>query len=83
MYKAIMDRIIVRLCDCPHNKFITLSVQTPRTRGVVLDIGSDVHGVKIGDEIIFRAFEELPLPQKNVAVIREKSVLGILDNNSD
>lgn len=81
MYKAITDRIIVRLSDCPQTSFITLS-DTPRNTGTVVDTGPDVHGVQKGDEIIFHAFDELPLPRENWAVIREKSVLGIINKKN-
>lgn len=77
MYKAIMDRIIVRLSDSLHTSLIKLPDNTPRNTGTVLNVGPDVYGVQPGDEIIFHAFDELPLPQKNMAVIRAKSVLGI------
>ena len=81
MYKAITDRIIVRLNDYPQQQFFALPAQTPRNRGTVIDVGSGVCEVKVGDEIIFRAFEELPLPQKDLVAIREKSVLGIIGSN--
>ena len=82
MYKAITDRIIVCLNDCPQTSFITLSESTPRNTGTVVDVGPAVHGVQKGDEIIFHAFDELPLPRENLAVVREKSVLGIINKKN-
>ena len=79
MYKAITDRIIVRLSDSPQSELIKLPDNMPRNTGTVLDVGPEVHGVQPGDEIIFHVFDELPLPQKNLVVVREKSVLGIFD----
>lgn len=79
MYKAITDRIIVRLSDCPYTNLIKLPDKTPRNTGTVLDAGPAAYGVHKGDEIIFHAFDELPLPQENLAVVRAKSVLGIID----
>ena len=79
MYKAIMDRIIVCLNECPQTNVITPENRT-RNRGKVIDVGERVHGVHKGDEIIFHVFDEMPLPKKDWVVVREKSVLGIIDN---
>lgn len=81
MYKAITDRIIVRLNDCPQTNKIKLPESASRNTGTVLNTGPAVRGVYSGDEIIFHVFDELPLPQKNLAVVREKSVLGIIEKN--
>ncbi len=77
-YKAIMDRVIVRLCDENH-KSTLVSIEKPHKNvGVVLSVGEQVTAIKVGEEIIFHQFDELPLGQKNVVVIREKSILGII-----
>lgn len=78
MYRAIMDRVIVRLCDTNDRSPIIFSKEKYRDRGVVLSVGPEVTGVKVGDEIIFHRFDDLPLGQKDIAAIREKSILGIV-----
>ena len=83
MYKAITDRIIVRLDDCPANRLILGLEEETRDRGFVIDVGPRVSEVNRGDEIIFHTFDELPLPEKNLAVVREKSVLGIIENRKE
>ena len=83
MYKAITDRIIVKLCDCSKNTQILGFETKERNRGTVLDVGPNVSGVCNGDEIIFHTFDELPLPKENLVVIREKSVLGIIENDDN
>ena len=75
-----MDRIIVRLQECPQNLLQT-STEFSQNKGTVIDIGPSVCGVQKGDVIIFHAFDELPLPIKNLVVVREKSVLGIINDN--
>ena len=79
MYRAIMDRVIVQLDADKASSTILNMEEKHRNRGVVLSVGESVHGVKIGDEIVFHRFDELPLAQKDVVVVREKSILGIIN----
>ena len=67
--KAIKDRIIVRL-EPPETSPLIADLQAYCNRGTVM---------AVGEQIIFHVFDEIPLPKKNWAVIREKSVLAILD----
>lgn len=83
MYRAITDRIIVKLDDYPKNERILGMETKERNRGKVLDVGPYVSGVCRGDQIIFHTFDELPLPEKNLAVVREKSVLGIIESENN
>lgn len=78
MYQAITDRIIVQLSDYPQSSIIMSSAVLTHVHGTVLAVGNQVKDIKKGDEIIFHVFDELPLPEKNLVVIREKSVLGII-----
>lgn len=77
--KAIKDRIIVKL-EQPQKQLIYTDSRQYSDRGTVVEVGENVHSVKIGEQIIFHSFDEIPLPEKGLAVIREKSVLAILDN---
>lgn len=78
MYRAITDRIIVQLSDYPQSSAIMVPLRATHIMGTVLAVGNKVYDVHKGDEIIFHVFDELPLPEKNLVVIREKSVLGII-----
>ena len=78
MYRAIMDRVIVHLCGTNDTSPLILSKEKYRDRGVVISVGPEVTGVKVGDEIIFHRFDDLPLGQPDIAVIRAKSILGIV-----
>ena len=78
MYRAIMDRVIVRLCHTNDKSPLICAENRYRNRGVVLSVGPEVFGVKVGDEIIFHYFDDLPLAQKDVVAVREKSILGIV-----
>ena len=78
MYRAIMDRVIVRLCNADNKSPIIGTESRYRNRGVVLSVGPEVSEVKTGDEIIFHYFDDLPLAQEDIVAIREKSILGIV-----
>ena len=77
MLKAIADRIIVRL-DAPEPTSVIMPENALKTRhqGTVESIGPLVVGVRAGDHIVFHQFDELELPQKDLVVIRESSVLA-------
>ena len=78
MFKAVADRIIVKLDKTTHSLLICCdsSIDT-RNCGVVQSVGANVVSVKPGDRIVFHLFDDLPLPEDDLVVIREKSVLGI------
>lgn len=82
MYRAIMDRVIVRLCHENKSSLILSTAEQIRNCGVVLSVGDAVSEVKTGDKIMFHQYDELPLGQKDIVVVREKSILGII-NESD
>ena len=82
MIKAISDRVFVRLEE-NKNPF-GIIIDTPfnsRTIGTVESIGSQVTSVKVGDKILFHIFDELPTPDKDVVVLRESSILGVLNDD--
>ncbi len=81
MYQAIMDRVIVRLCEQKQALFTANIEDKYRNRGTVLSVGEAVRDVKAGDKIIFHRFDDLPLGQKDIVVVREKSILGIIDES--
>lgn len=78
MIKPVMDRIFVRVkpVDKTSGGIFLTETQTP-TRGIVEAVGPGVTCVKKGDDILFQQWEELPSYEKDIVVIREKSLLGI------
>ncbi|MBQ8481601.1 MAG: hypothetical protein IJ532_03620 [Alphaproteobacteria bacterium] len=80
MYKAIKDRIIIKLDESvKSNLIIANSELYEKNSGVVLSIGNDVKCVNVGDHIIFHLFDEIALSEEGLAVVREKSVLARLE----
>lgn len=77
MLKAISDRIIVSLSESAKSSIIIPDEKMYCHEGIVCSVGPAVTIVKPGDRIVFHVFDELPLPQDKLAVIREKSLLGI------
>ncbi len=77
MLKAIEDRLIIKPDKPLPSGLIGIDVEKNIVnQGVVQSIGDKVSLVKIGDHVVFHRFDELPLPQDDLVVIREKSLLG-------
>lgn len=77
MFKAINDRILVKLDESKEPLIIEYYDDISRqNKGIVVSIGNKVKTVNIGDHIIFHLFDEIELSEKNLVVIREKSVLA-------
>ena len=77
MLKAIEDRLIILpdkplthklIMDCPKNDYTN--------QGIVQSVGDKVTMAKIGDYVVFHRFDELPLPNDGLVVVRESSLLG-------
>ena len=77
MLKAIEDRLIILpdkplqhklIMDCPKNDYTD--------QGIVQSVGDKVTMAKIGDYVVFHRFDELPLPNDGLVVVRESSLLG-------
>lgn len=77
MLKAISDRIIVRLAKKSQAKILLNDEKYYTDRGIVESVGERVRGIKVGDKVVFHLFDELPLPEEGLVVIRQKSLLGM------
>lgn len=76
MYKAIKDRIIIKIDESGKKRSIVGLKEDYNNIGVVLSVGDMVKTVEAGEKIIFHMYDEIELPQKGLAVVREKSVLA-------
>lgn len=77
MLKAIEDRLIIKPDRLLPSGLIVIDVEKNIVnQGVVQSIGDKVSLAEIGDHVVFHRFDELPLPQDDLVVIREKSLLG-------
>lgn len=81
--KAIADRIFIRLAPPEETPGIILpaDIEEPRTVGVVESVGEKVSAVKPGDKVLFHVFDELEMPEKNLVVVRESSILGVMNDD--
>ena len=84
MIQAVTDRVFIKL---PPQKETTdggiiISTDGPneRTIGEVISVGEKVHSVKVGDQVFFHIFDDLPGPSKDIVVVRENSILGVIEN---
>ena len=81
--KPLTDRIFIRL-ENKYEKtpliFKPFSLDKQRANiGVVEEVGQLVTSVKKGDKVMFHPFDELETPDEDIVVIREKSLLAILN----
>ncbi len=82
--KAIADRIFIRLApqkETAGGILLAADIDEPRTVGVVESTGKDVRSVKAGDKVLFHVFDELETPDKDVVVVRESSILGVINDD--
>lgn len=84
MVKAIMDRVFIRLDEKKKKTeggiILTDDAEEERNIGIVESIGEKVKSVKVGDKVLFHKFDDLPTYDPNVVVVREYSLLGILND---
>lgn len=78
MYKAIKDRIIIRLDESEERILSLPDLHKIRNIGQVVQVGTKVDSVKIGDKVVFHPYDEISLPEKNLVVVREKSLLATI-----
>ena len=83
--KAIADRIFIRLEPQAEKTaggiMIVSDIKEPRTIGTVESVGEQVTDIKKGDKVLFHVFDELETPDENIVVVRQNSILGVLDND--
>ncbi|MBQ8630562.1 MAG: co-chaperone GroES [Alphaproteobacteria bacterium] len=84
MVKAVLDRVFVRLdkrnTASKGGIFLPETVEQHRNIGIVEGIGPDVSSVKVGDKVLFHVFDELPTYDADVVVLRERSLMGVIDD---
>lgn len=82
--QAIGDRVFIRLDadDKETAAGIILVSDYPqeRTFGTVESVGEKVKSVKAGDRVFFHIFDDLEGPEENVVVVRENSILGVMND---
>ena len=85
--QTIMDRVLIRLETNSYKTeggiLLTDDATPTRTVGVVESVGENVHSVKIGDKVLFKVFDELPALEKDLVVVRERSLLGKIQDNPE
>lgn len=79
MVKPILDRIFIEEVK-KQSSIITLEDNEEAKIGKVVAKGCDVRNVKVGDVVIYFKWDDLPTPDENIKVIREKYVLGVLED---
>ena len=84
--KAIMDRILIELRESEAQKngiFLPETFLNVKNVGRVLSVGKDVKSVKVGDTVLFHAFDELPTINENIVAVRENSILAVMEGYDD
>ena len=84
--KAVMDRVFIKLDDKENIKggiLLPEDAYDVQTIGRVVATGPEVSAVKVGDKVMFHAFDELPTIEKNVVVVRQNSLLAVLEDDME
>lgn len=85
--KPLSDRIFLRLEEPIKKSSLILNrfslYKNKANIGIVLSTGALVHAVQKGDKVMFHPFDELETPDENIVVIREKSLLAVLDQEDE
>ncbi len=83
----IFDRILVRRKESETRTasglYIADAAQEKPQEGYVLAVGDEVKRVRQGDRVMFAKYEgnEIPLGEEKFIIMKEESVLGILNRN--
>ena len=84
MIKAVGDRVFIKLPPSKETTdggiIIPRDGPNERTIGKVISVGEKVHLIKIGDQVFFHIFDDLPGPQEDVVIVRENSILGVIED---
>lgn len=80
-----MDRVFIRLdkkeTATKGGIFLPETVDSDRNIGTVESIGEGVKAnIKVGDRVLFHPFDELPTYDPDVVVVRENSLLGVIED---
>ena len=85
MIKAITDRVFIKLPPEEEKTSggIIIDYDGPNRRniGVVISVGEKVRSIKKGDKVLFHIFDDLPGAEKDVVVVRESSILGVISDD--
>ena len=80
--KPVGDKIFIKLSEDKKSSLFLTSLTLKKNKanqGEVLAVGDLVQSVQKGDEVMFHPFDELETPSQDIVVIREKSLLAILN----
>lgn len=81
--QAIMDRVLVRVDKVNQTTsggiVLIDDIKITQKSGVVESIGEDVRSVQKGDKVFFHAFDDLPTIDEDIVAVRERSLLGKIE----
>lgn len=84
MVRAIKDRVFVRLekekTATEGGILLPETMREASNVGVVESVGDEVKSVKPGDKVLFHKFDDLPGYDPDVVVLRERSLLGVFED---
>lgn len=83
---VIMDRVLIRLEQTKQQTdggvLLIDELKKRPSIGYVEDVGEKVRSVKKGDKVFFYVFDDLPSLEKNIVVVRERSLLGKIEEKA-
>ena len=78
MYRAITDRIVLKLETEKSEISLIYADKRPQCTGIIVSLGEQVRDLNVGDRVFFHPYDELSLPEENMVVVRAKSILGVI-----
>ena len=78
--KPILDRVLIKPEDRKQGAIIVLEDDAEVKAGTIVAVGEDVKSVKPGEKVCYFKWDDLPTPDKEFVVVREKCILGIYED---
>ena len=80
MVKPILDRVFVKPLEQKQGALI-MPEDNEVKFGEIIAIGEDVKSVEVGQKIFYFKWDDLPVFDKGFVVIRERCVLGVIEDD--
>ena len=80
MVKPILDRVFVKPLEQKQGALI-MPEDTEVKYGEIIAVGEDVKTVTVGQKVFYFKWDDLPVFDKDFVVIRERCILGVIEDD--
>lgn len=78
--KPILDRVLIRPEEKKQGAIIVLEDDAEVKAGTIMAVGEEVKSVRPGEKVCYFKWDDLPTPDSDMVVVREKCILGIYED---